>query len=132
MTFVGPAAVAAMLVAAVIAAVYIRRQPGLGSVRSEEATVGKKLIRSPSVSFAVLWFSIIAGMLTIELYRLIKTGKQFAWTSVLLAAILSPLVCRATIGKQTQLLRSPLYSIFLNGYQAGFFWQTVLGQALPS
>jgi hypothetical protein len=106
-------------------------QPG-AVVSEEQITNTPRVRQNRTLAFVILWVATVAGMMTVEVYRHLKLGTSVSSSAMLVAAIVSPLVVRATLGDSTEQLRRPWYAIALAGYQAGFVWQTVVSQSLPT
>jgi len=108
------------------------------TIQSEDTTVtpGKPKKPQPKKvrpSMLILtYLAVLVGMLTTAMYRDLKTTGAVTFNKFrvdfLLSAIISPLVLQAVLANYPDLHRLRWYTLLLNAYQNGFFWQTVFGE----
>lgn len=104
---------------------------------SEDTDVSPKSKKSRQSSIklgylVLVYFAVLLGMLTTLVYRDMKEHGSLNYSKFrldcLLSAIVSPLVLQAVLSSYPEITKHRWYSLFLNGYQNGFFWQTIFGE----
>ncbi len=80
----------------------------------------------------VAYLSLLLGMLSIIVYRdLKKQGfidvSKFR-VDIFLSVLVSPIVFQGMLGNYPDIHKLRWYYLLLNGYQSGFFWQTIFGE----
>lgn len=79
---------------------------------------------------AVFFGLMILGMLAREAYNSLVNGKNFNWTSFLIACVVSPIVF-GTIHSTLGSLEITVPSIVLS-FQNGFFWNSIFENIVPA
>ncbi|MFC2043457.1 hypothetical protein ACFLUA_04835 [Chloroflexota bacterium] len=90
--------------------VYFRRS----ILREEETDWGKA---------AIFFILMLLGMLAREVYNMLVNGKEFNWTGLAIASVVSPIVFGAVFS-QVGTLQITVPSTTL-AFQNGFFWNSI-------
>jgi formate hydrogenlyase subunit 3/multisubunit Na+/H+ antiporter MnhD subunit len=91
--------------------------------------------RSKGIKWKVLilvYLAVLIGMLTTAIYRDLKGLGTLNFgkfrVDFLLATIVSPLVLQGVLATYPDINKIRWHILLLNGYQNGFFWQTIFGE----
>lgn len=105
--------------------------PASGGVVSEETDVRKQAKRNGTWKFVVAFICLLLGMIGTAFYKALKNGNtsfEGLGTELLLTALVSPIVFRATIAGVGGISRADWPTIVLSSYQNGFFWEIIFGE----
>lgn len=98
---------------------------------SEETVLGQSAETIGTGRFLVVYLSVLAGMISVAMYRVLDGGAEaFTPKGALAAVLVSPLVVRVVLGDTEAVAVLPWWRCSLGAYQSGFCWEAVIGGVL--